>query len=84
MSTLLPIPYNIYIVEFEKQYNESLSEPCIAITSLKNQEEIKKRLKKEDYTPEIVVMSKSQYETIFKPLFNDITKLNQKIRELKP
>lgn len=84
MSALLPIPCNIYIVEFEKQYNESLSESCIAITTLKNQEETKKRLKEEDYTSEIVVMSKSQYETIFEPLFIDITSLNKKIRELKP
>lgn len=84
MSTLQPIPCNIYVVEFEKQYSESLFGSYVAITTLKNREEINKRLKEKDYTPEIVVMSKSQYETIFKPLFNDIANLNQKIRELKP
>ena len=84
MSTFQPIPCNIYVVEFEKQYSESLFGSFIAITTLKNREEINKRLKEEDYTPEIVVMSKSQYETIFEPLFNDITSLNKKIKELEP
>lgn len=84
MSAFQPIPCNIYVVEFEKQYSESLFGSFVAITTLKNQEEINKRLKEEDYSPEIVVMSKSQYETIFEPLFIDITNLNKKIRELKP
>lgn len=80
MSTLNPIPCTINVIEFKKKYGESLYESCVAITTLQDEKEIEKHLKAEDYIDDIVVISKEQYEKIFNPLFKNISKCNDEIR----
>lgn len=81
MSTLNPISCGINVVEFKKRYGESFSESYVAITTLQDEKEIEKHLKAENYTSNIVVMSKEQYKTIFDPLFKNISKCNDEIRK---
>ena len=77
---LKPIPCNINVMEYTENYGADISYKNVAISTRKTENDILKDVN--SYNKCTVCMSQEQYETIFEPLFDNIRRLNNQIREL--
>lgn len=77
---LKPIECKLTVMNYTEGWRDIYKIEKVAISIRKNEEDILKELEDNDRTT--VTMYKEQYETIFEPLFEEIRKLNQQIKEL--
>lgn len=77
---LKPIQCNINVMEYTETYGEDISYRNVAISTRQTENDILKYIS--NYNECTVCMSQEQYTTIFEPLFTEIRKLNNQIREL--
>lgn len=54
----------------------------VAIYHIEHREEVEKA-KDLEYCPHCIVLYKSQYNTLFKPLFDNISRLNKEVTDLQ-
>lgn len=77
---LKPIQCNINVMEYTETYGVDISYRNVAISTRQTENDILKDIS--SYNECTVCISQEQYKTIFEPLFTEIRKLNNQIREL--
>ena len=82
-NKIKPIPCNIYILPFSKQYLD-FKEEHIAISLHSKDEDIQKVINESPFCGDskTVIMSQKQFDNIFAPLFREISALNAQIKAL--
>lgn len=80
---LTPIPCNLYVISYTEDWSfEQI--PKVVITTNPNMEEVIQNIKANKYDPNSIEMTETQYESIFKPLFETISQTNEEIRKIIP
>ena len=78
---LNPIECKLTVMEYTEGWKDVCELEMVAISLRKDEKDILEAIEHNDDN-KTVVMYKDQYETIFAPLFAEIRKLNQQIKEL--
>lgn len=78
---LKPIPCGIFVVSYTERW-ENMEFKYVIITTDRNRDEVIRKAQANEGDPHSIKMLASQYDNIFAPLFNDISKTNQEIRKL--
>lgn len=78
---LKPIPCGIFVVSYTERW-KNMETKYVVITTDNNMKEVIRKAQANEYDPNSVKMFASQYEKVFAPLFNDISKTNQEIKKL--
>lgn len=79
-NKLKPIECKLTVITYTEGWKDVCEFKKVAISVRNNEKDITEALEYNDR--KTVSMTKEQYETIFAPLFKEIRKLNQQIREL--
>lgn len=80
MKKISPIKCKWNVMRYKEGWPSGFVEEKVAISVELDEDKLKKEI--EDGGLHTVTMSKEQYETVFKPLFAEISRLNKEVREL--
>ena len=79
---LNPIPCNLFVLTYTEKW-KGVEFHKVILTTNKDMKETLRKAKNNENDPNSIRMTKTQYENVLKPLFENIKQLNQQIYELQ-
>lgn len=73
---MFPIKNNLYVAYFEEKYGSTTIQNVV----ISKHENMQKAFNGE-YDKDSIVMSKAQYDSLFAPLFKEISRLNHEVSD---